>query len=109
MHEVGVFRKWISCCFIEIYMFAVNSLSFIMLSYCFLSLSYCVYGYSDRDLKPGNILISKDCKLRITDFGLARYMDEKTLSGNSFTKLLNAVRTYCLTAESLLLMSYFHF
>ena len=36
---------------------------------------------SDRDLKPGNLLVSKDCQLRITDFGLARYMDEDTLQG----------------------------
>ena len=38
---------------------------------------------SDRDLKPGNLLVSKDCKLRITDFGLARFMDETTLQGSS--------------------------
>ena len=35
----------------------------------------------DRDLKPGNLLVSKDCQLRITDFGLARFMDEETLNG----------------------------
>ena len=38
-------------------------------------------GVFHRDLKPGNLLVSKDCQLRITDFGLARFMDERTLSG----------------------------
>jgi len=32
-------------------------------------------------LKPGNLLVSKDCQLRITDFGLARFMDEETIKG----------------------------
>ena len=39
--------------------------------------------YVDRDLKPGNVLVSKDCQLRITDFGLARFMDETTKSGKN--------------------------
>jgi hypothetical protein len=26
----------------------------------------------NRDLKPGNLLVTKSCQLRITDFGLAR-------------------------------------
>ena len=30
-------------------------------------------GVLHRDLKPGNILISKDWQVRITDFGLSRY------------------------------------
>lgn len=38
-------------------------------------------GIFHRDLKPGNILVSKDCQLRITDFGLARYMHDSTRSG----------------------------
>eukprot|EP00520_Triparma_pacifica_P012334 CAMPEP_0118650460 /NCGR_PEP_ID=MMETSP0785-20121206/10261_1 /TAXON_ID=91992 /ORGANISM="Bolidomonas pacifica, Strain CCMP 1866" /LENGTH=393 /DNA_ID=CAMNT_0006542841 /DNA_START=821 /DNA_END=1999 /DNA_ORIENTATION=+ len=29
-----------------------------------------------RDLKPGNILVSRDCQVRITDFGLARSMSQ---------------------------------
>lgn len=40
-------------------------------------------GIFHRDLKPGNILVSKDCQLRITDFGLARFMDEVTLAGDN--------------------------
>jgi serine/threonine protein kinase len=28
--------------------------------------------HQHRDLKPGNLLVTKSCQLRITDFGLAR-------------------------------------
>jgi serine/threonine protein kinase len=31
-------------------------------------------GVLHRDLKPGNLLLNKDCELKITDFGLARMM-----------------------------------
>ncbi len=40
-------------------------------------------GIFHRDLKPGNILVSRDCQLRITDFGLARYMHSETLIGQN--------------------------
>lgn len=30
-----------------------------------------------RDLKPGNLLVNKDCELKITDFGLARMIPTK--------------------------------
>lgn len=40
-------------------------------------------GVFHRDLKPGNLLVSKDCQLRITDFGLARFMDAHTLEGDN--------------------------
>lgn len=40
-------------------------------------------GVFHRDIKPGNILVSKDCQLRITDFGLARFMDDRTLNGDN--------------------------
>jgi mitogen-activated protein kinase 1/3 len=33
-------------------------------------------GVYHRDLKPGNILINKDCDVKICDFGLARGIDE---------------------------------
>jgi mitogen-activated protein kinase 1/3 len=36
-----------------------------------------------RDLKPGNILVTKDCHIRVTDFGLARYMHNSTLEGRN--------------------------
>mmetsp|Transcript_30179 Transcript_30179/g.39759 ORF Transcript_30179/g.39759 Transcript_30179/m.39759 type:complete len:582 (+) Transcript_30179:275-2020(+) len=31
------------------------------------------YDILHRDLKPGNLLVNKECQLRITDFGLSRY------------------------------------
>lgn len=31
-------------------------------------------GVLHRDLKPGNLLVSSGCRLRITDFGLSRYI-----------------------------------
>jgi serine/threonine protein kinase len=40
-------------------------------------------GVFHRDLKPGNILVNKDCQVRITDFGLARFMDEDTRRGDN--------------------------
>lgn len=51
-------------------------------------------GVFHRDLKPGNILVSKDCQLRITDFGLARYMDECTRQGKNS---LNPMTEYVVT------------
>ena len=38
-----------------------------------------------RDLKPGNILVGRDCQIRITDFGLARSLPPST--ANSATAL----------------------
>jgi serine/threonine protein kinase len=34
-------------------------------------------GVLHRDLKPGNLLLNKDCELKITDFGLARMMPKQ--------------------------------
>ena len=34
-------------------------------------------------VQPGNLLVSKDCRLRITDFGLARFVDEATATGEN--------------------------
>ncbi|KAG7395573.1 hypothetical protein PHYBOEH_003625 [Phytophthora boehmeriae] len=38
-------------------------------------------GVLHRDLKPGNLLLNKDCELKITDFGLARMMPKKAQVG----------------------------
>eukprot|EP01038_Epipyxis_sp_PR26KG_P007633 gene7633-10391_t len=51
-------------------------------------------GVFHRDLKPGNILVSKDCQLRITDFGLARFIDDKTRLGDN---QLNPMTEYVVT------------
>ena len=45
-------------------------------------------------ITTGNILVSKDCQLRITDFGLARYMHASTLSGANET---NPMTEYVVT------------
>ncbi|CAH0479314.1 unnamed protein product [Peronospora belbahrii] len=38
-------------------------------------------GILHRDLKPGNLLLNQDCELKVTDFGLARMMPNKSQSG----------------------------
>ncbi|KAE9026950.1 hypothetical protein PF011_g2304 [Phytophthora fragariae] len=42
-------------------------------------------GVLHRDLKPGNILVSKNCDVKITDFGLSRYIPHSDRTDNSVT------------------------
>lgn len=39
-------------------------------------------GVLHRDLKPGNLLVTRDCQLRITDFGLARTWNDSPSDPN---------------------------
>ncbi|POM58620.1 CMGC/MAPK protein Kinase [Phytophthora palmivora] len=56
-------------------------------------------GVLHRDLKPGNLLLNKDCELKITDFGLARMMPKKSqpeneqASGNEVSMMTEYVVT----------------
>ncbi len=40
-------------------------------------------GVIHRDLKPGNIMVHENGNLLVTDFGIARLLDDATLSGTS--------------------------
>uniref|UniRef100_A0A7S1TTR8 Protein kinase domain-containing protein n=1 Tax=Phaeomonas parva TaxID=124430 RepID=A0A7S1TTR8_9STRA len=62
-----------------------------------------------RDLKPGNILVSRDCQVRITDFGLARSLekgnqgDARADAGNNANPLTEYVVTRWYRCPELLL------
>ena len=39
-------------------------------------------GIMHRDIKPGNILVNKDCQVKLCDFGLARTIPQEVLEHN---------------------------
>lgn len=48
-------------------------------------------GVLHRDLKPGNLLLNKDCELKITDFGLARMIPRDQSAINTATSTASVV------------------
>ncbi|CCI48115.1 unnamed protein product [Albugo candida] len=50
-------------------------------------------GVLHRDLKPGNILLNKDCELKITDFGLARMIPKQHANPSNATPMTEYVIT----------------
>uniref|UniRef100_A0A1I8F3B2 Protein kinase domain-containing protein n=1 Tax=Macrostomum lignano TaxID=282301 RepID=A0A1I8F3B2_9PLAT len=53
-----------------------------------------------RDIKPGNLLVNSDCKLKICDFGLARVDDPNSQAARSLT--LEVVTQYYRAPELLM-------
>ncbi|PAA65599.1 hypothetical protein BOX15_Mlig004887g1 [Macrostomum lignano] len=53
-----------------------------------------------RDIKPGNLLVNSDCKLKICDFGLARLHDPNSAGGKFLT--LEVVTQYYRAPELLM-------
>jgi serine/threonine protein kinase len=43
-------------------------------------------GVWHRDLKPGNLLVNRDCDLKLCDFGLARFVGEGTAAETQMTE-----------------------
>ena len=43
-------------------------------------------GVWHRDLKPGNLLVNRDCDLKLCDFGLARFVGEDTAQVTQMTE-----------------------
>jgi len=45
-------------------------------------------GIMHRDIKPGNILVNKDCQVKLCDFGLARTIPQEVLNHNKMPPVI---------------------
>lgn len=48
-------------------------------------------GIMHRDIKPGNILVNKDCQVKLCDFGLARTVPQEVLKHNKLPPVAEVI------------------